>query len=232
MPQSHMTIHRRLHSFLLCLGLVLLATTGQTAEINGHLTLHGNLNGCVATGTATAYVCAPVPSIGSYRAGTLYSFIAPATNTGVLTINYNGLGARTIKKVIAGVVTDLRAGDITSGDPVVTIFDGTFLRMVSPPGTAIQLIASGTLALATASIPSGACATAQTATATGTLTTDTILASFNGDVTGVTGYTAATTGSLRVDVYPTANNVSARVCNNNANPITPGAVTINWRVVR
>jgi hypothetical protein len=223
---------------LLVLALMLLASCSvllapsRAAEINGHLTLHGNLNGCVATGTATAYVCAPVPSIGSYRAGTLYSFIAPATNTGVLTINYNGIGARTIKKVIAGVVTDLRAGDITSGDPVVTIFDGTFLRMVSPPGTAIQLIASGTLALATASIASGACATAQTVAATGTLTTDTILASFNGDVTGVTGYTAATTGSLRVDVFPTANNVSARVCNNTAAAITPGAVTINWRVVR
>jgi hypothetical protein len=223
---------RRLLSLLRCLAFVLLATTVQAAEINGNLVLHGNLNGCTATGTAGAYVCAPSPSIGSYRTGTLYSFVAPATNTGVLTINYNGLGAKTIKKVIAGVVTDLRAGDISTGDPVVLIYDGTFMRLVSPPGTATQTIASGTIALATAAIASGACATAQTSTAVGVVTTDSVIASFNGDITGVTGYTAATSGSLRVDIFPTAGNVSVRVCNNTLNPITPGSVTLNYRVVR
>jgi hypothetical protein len=223
---------RRLLSLLLCLGFLLLATTVQAAEINGNLTLHGGLNYAAATGTASAYVVAPSPSIGSYRTGTLYSLVAPATNTSPLTVNFNGLGARTVKKVIAGVVTDLRAGDITTGDPVVLIYDGTFMRLVSLSGTTTQTIASGATALATAAIASGACATVQTATATGTLTTDAILASFNGNITAVTGYTAATTGSLRVDVYPTANTVNLVVCNATSASITPGVVTVNWRVVR
>jgi hypothetical protein len=223
---------RRLLLLLLCLGLLLTVAPVQAAEINGHLTLHGNLNGCTATGTASAYVCAPSPSIGSYRTGTLYSLVAPATNATPLTVNYNGLGAKTVKKVIAGVVTDLRAGDITTGDPVVLIYDGTFMRMVSPPGTTTQTIASGTLALATSAIPGGTCAAAQTATATGTLTTDAIIANFNADVTGVTGYTGATAGALRLVIYPTANTFNVRVCNNTASSITPGAVSLNWRIVR
>lgn len=93
-------------------------------------------------------------------------------------------------------------------------------------------IASGATALATAAIASGTCATPQTVAATGVASTDAIIASFNANITSVTGYTAATTGTLRVDVYPTTNNVNLVVCNNTAGSITPGAVTLNWRVVR
>lgn len=93
-------------------------------------------------------------------------------------------------------------------------------------------IASGTIALATAAIASGTCATTQTVTATGVVTTDAITASFNADVTGIVGYTPATTGTLRVDVFPTANAVNAKVCNATGASITPGAVVLNYRVVR
>jgi hypothetical protein len=223
---------RRLQSLLLCLGLMLLATTAQTAEINGNLTLHGGLNACTTGGTGAAYTCAPSPSIGSYRTGTLYSFVANVANTGAVSINYNSLGAKTIKKVVAGVVTDLLANDILAGMPVTVIYDGTFLRMVSPNGLATQHVANGVTALATAQISSGSCATVQTATATGALTTDSVIATFSGNVTGVTGYTAATTGSLRVDTFLTANTMNFVVCNATAAPITPGAVSVNWRIVR
>jgi hypothetical protein len=222
-----------LKRWLWVLGLILLLPlTGWAAEINGDLILSGALNGCVATGTASAYVCAPSVPVKAYHTGTLYTFIAPATNTGVVTINYSGLGAKTLKKVIAGAVTDLQAGDITAGDPVVTMYDGTFLRLVSSPGFATRTIASGTLALATAAIGSAACGTVQTATATGALATDAMLVTFSANVTGVTGYTPATTGSLRVDTYLTANVFNLVVCNATLNPITPGAVSVNWRVVR
>lgn len=95
-----------------------------------------------------------------------------------------------------------------------------------------QTIASGSSTLGTASINSAACATVVTASATGTLTTDVVTASFNGDPTAVTGYIPATSGMLTIIPFPTANNVNFKVCNLTSSTITPGAVTLNWRVIR
>lgn len=94
------------------------------------------------------------------------------------------------------------------------------------------LIAKGTSAMGTGAISSGACATVVTTSATGVATTDTINASFNSDPTAVTGYVPTTAGMLTIIAYPTANNVNFKVCNNTASSITPGAITLNWIVVR
>jgi hypothetical protein len=93
-------------------------------------------------------------------------------------------------------------------------------------------IASGAKALSTSAISSAACSSAQTDTATGTLTTDTIIATFNGDPSGVTGYVPLTAGGLTIYAYPTADTVSFKVCNFTSSSISPGAITLNWRVVR
>lgn len=98
--------------------------------------------------------------------------------------------------------------------------------------TCTVTVASGAQALTTTAISSATCSSAQTATATGTLTTDTIVATFNGDPTAVTGYVPLTTGMLTIIPYPTANAVNFKVCNNTAQSISPGAITLNWKVVR
>ncbi len=95
-----------------------------------------------------------------------------------------------------------------------------------------QTIASGAQALATSAIASGTCTGAQTATATGTLTTDTIVTTFAGDPTAATGFLPSTSGMLTIVTYPAANAVNFKVCNTTGSSITPGAVTVNWRVVR
>lgn len=140
--------------------------------------------------------------------------------------------------------------NITAGLPVSVLggsLAGHFLKFGSTAGNYQQLvdggaggtdgapsilIASGATAMGTSAIASGTCAAAVTATATGVLTTDAISASFNGDPTGITGYIPSTSGMLTIIMYPTAGDVNFKVCNNTANSITPGAVTINWRVVR
>ena len=93
-------------------------------------------------------------------------------------------------------------------------------------------VASGTAALGTSLIGSGACATVVTVAATGVLTTDAIEWTPNADISGVTGYAPVTTGALSIYPYPTANNANFKVCNPTASGITPGAVTLNWRVPR
>jgi hypothetical protein len=95
-----------------------------------------------------------------------------------------------------------------------------------------RTIASGTAALGTGAINSATCASVVTSAGTGIATTDSIVWSFNADPTGVTGYIASANGMLTIIVYPTANTANFKVCNNTSSSITPGAITLNWAVVR
>ena len=95
-----------------------------------------------------------------------------------------------------------------------------------------HFIANGTATLGTGAISSAACATAVTVAATGVATTDIINFTPNADISGVTGYAPSTGGTLFIYAYPTANNVNFKVCNNTSASITPGAVTLNWKVTR
>lgn len=103
---------------------------------------------------------------------------------------------------------------------------------LSAAGGLTTTIGSGTAALGTSAIGSAACATAVTVAATNVATTDVVTASFNSDPTAVTGYIPLTAGMLTIMVYPTSGNVNFKVCNNTSSSITPGAITLNWRVTR
>jgi hypothetical protein len=99
-------------------------------------------------------------------------------------------------------------------------------------GTVSYTVATGTVALGTGAIGSGFCASAVTVSTAGILTTDVVMASFNGDPTGVLGYQPSTSGMLTIIPYPTAGAANFKVCNNTAASITPGAITLNYRVTR
>ena len=121
-------------------------------------------------------------------------------------------------------------GLVAATDGGNTTSHTVLIHFSSPSGT--QTIASGTSAMGTGAISSGTCATVVTTAATGTATTDVIEMNPNGDPTGVTGYGPSASGSLYIWKYPTTNNVNFKVCNNTSGSITPGALTLNWRVVR
>jgi hypothetical protein len=114
----------------------------------------------------------------------------------------------------------------------ITSITGSWPALTINAATQTSNVASGTAALGTSAIASATCATVVTATATGTATTDVVTASFNGDPTAVTGYIPSTSGMLTIIAYPTANTVNFKVCNNTSSSITPGAITLNWRVAR
>lgn len=151
-----------------------------------------------------------------------------------------GAGTQTITPATStiggGANYVLPAGSASAPKCVGVNSDGTNYRLdltgASSGGGGVALIASGTAAMGTGAIASAACATAVTVAATGVATTDVISASFNGDPTAVTGYVPLTTGMLAIIPYPTANNVNFKVCNSTSASITPGAITLNWRVAR
>jgi len=91
---------------------------------------------------------------------------------------------------------------------------------------------SGTSALGTSAITANSCATTVTTSATGVATTDAITWTPNADIESVNGYGVGASGDgLVIYAWPTANNVNFKVCNATGSSITPGAVTLNWRVV-
>jgi hypothetical protein len=130
---------------------------------------------------------------------------------------------------LRGRPTNVAASDLVGiGTNVATAVNTT----LSNAGGLTSTIASGTSAMGTGAITSATCATVVTTTATNTATTDVIGWGFNGDPHAVTGYIPATAGMLTIIAYPTSNNVNFLVCNNTAGSVTPGAITLNWRVTR
>jgi hypothetical protein len=96
-----------------------------------------------------------------------------------------------------------------------------------------RTIASGTSALGTSSIPSGACAPVVTGTATGAATADNLIIDDNAsDLSGVTGYGVGISGALTIYKRITPGRVNFTICNSTRATITPGALTLQWRVVR
>lgn len=172
-----------------------------------------DLPGTLSSGTAITNASLTTPSLGVAAATSInkVAITAPATSATLTIANGKTL---TASNTLTFTGTDSSSVAFGAG------------------GTAGYTIASGTSALGTSAISSGACATVVTTTATGTATTDVIQWVFNADPTSTTGYAASANGGLHIIAYPTANNVNFKVCNDTASSITPGAVTLNWRVPR
>lgn len=184
-------------------------------------------------------------SLGNVQLGASGQFSNSALLNSSLTVNFAAPGTGGGPVSLGGTLNlampvCAEGGSHNAGlapDPGASPGTTRFLRedcsYAVPPGAGTTVtIANGTAALGTAAIASGACAVAVTSTATGTATTDDIVADFNGDPTGTTGYIPSSSGMLTIIKWPTANNVNFKVCNNTSASVTPGAVTLNWRVVR
>lgn len=78
-------------------------------------------------GTADAITLTPSPAIAAYAAGQQFSFIASGANTGAVTVNVSGLGAKAVTK---NGTTALTAGDIPSATLVTIIYDGTQFQII------------------------------------------------------------------------------------------------------
>ena len=89
---------------------------------------------------------------------------------------------------------------------------------------------TGTTALGTTAVSANSCRTVTTAT-TGIVAGEALMWSFVTSLSGVAGYNPAAS-MVYITNRQTTGNVTFDVCNPTAASITPGAVTVSWRVPR
>lgn len=216
------------------LGSGTIVTKSNQAVIGNDATVETQLKGNVIVGAAA-------PSLGGLdaTAPTTANSTKPMMVKAGPTPTQNGALAfnTTTANYEAGqssgtVVLPTVSGTPTTGHAAKFAVTSGKVQVTDAGGTGAITVASGTASLGTSAISSGACATVVTVAATGTLSTDTIEFTPNASIKAVAGYAPVTTGGLSVSQYPTADNVNFDVCNWASGSITPGAVTLNWRVVR
>jgi len=220
-------------------------------------TILTNISGGAAVPTASTLTAILDDILGTtqgsiiYRNATVWTTLGPGTSGEFL--KTLGAGANPDWDSPPGAAYTFTNGVTESGgtveaDPSIVGFLGTpntwsaaqtFSSITLPATVTVgsvtaaptQTIASGAKALDTDAITSEACDT-MTATATGAVSTDTVSFTPNADITAVTGYAPETTGGLAVYTWITANTLNIKVCNPTSGSITPGAVTLNWRITR
>ena len=74
------------------------------------------------TGTASAHVLTPSTVLPSYTPMLCLLYMPATTNTGAVTVNVSGLGAKSIKTLFGA---DPTSGDIVAGQPVLLMYNGT-----------------------------------------------------------------------------------------------------------
>lgn len=144
-----------------------------------------------STGTANAQILTPAPVLPAYVAGVSLAFVAGFTNTGALTVNVSGLGAKNVYKEGPTGPTALTGGEVVAGNILTIRYDGTRFQL-----TATGL---GTAALANASSNTGTLAAVSGATTAGhiPLFSDTAGTVAEGPVpSSSTGTLAAVSGSI------------------------------------
>lgn len=82
------------------------------------------------------------PAITTYTAGQCFRFVSAGANTGAVTLNINGLGAKNVTKNGA---TALASGDIASGAVVQVVYDGTQFQLTNVNSGAFLPLTGGTM---------------------------------------------------------------------------------------
>jgi hypothetical protein len=137
--------------------------------------------------------------------------LPPANQSEGLTLHNNKViqpGAYTVAGFAdEGVYSDLSiTGDIASGSTQIT--NGATL------------------------IGANSCTSAISETAPEVAATDSIDVTFNQDATLILGYGPGATEGIAIYAWPDTDQVNFKACNLTSSGITPGALTVNWRVTR
>lgn len=131
------------------------------------------------------------PSLTAYTSGQIFSFVVGTTNTGAVTLNIDGLGAKAVTRT--GAIA-LVAGAMVTGQVALVEYDGTRFQLLDP-NAFTDLLVSGLL-------------TATNVTASGLLTVTTYVES----VVAIGTVTSSSTLSLTSGTVQTATLTASTAC--------------------
>jgi hypothetical protein len=152
-------------------------------------------------------------------------------------VNSSSLGTLDIGNTNCGSTAGIEVGSTeqfvvnrSTGAVTAPSVNGT---TIPSSATLTQTICSGTITFTGGTaIASGANSSPVTATCTGLASTDNIQLDFNGNPLGIVGFVPSASGMLSIIKWPGANTITATEINNTSSPITPGTITLNYRVTR
>ena len=84
-------------------------------------------------GSANAITLTPAPALRGYKNGQKFAFTIETSNTGAVTINVSGLGAKNFRKPDGNA---FESGDLVAGVLVTALYDGSAFRQVGGGGAA------------------------------------------------------------------------------------------------
>jgi hypothetical protein len=105
------------------------STPGGIRHVNCYDQQNSEFNYGAVSGTNALTVSMRVAPIG-YQAGAVYFIKIASNNTGSVTININSLGAKSIRKMKNGVLSNLDANDLITGAIVQIVYDGTLFQVI------------------------------------------------------------------------------------------------------
>lgn len=95
----------------------------------------GGITAPTSGGTGTAYTVTSSPAVTALASGNVYQFKAHAACGAAPTVNFDGLGAKVLKKFSGGSKASLAASDIPSGALVQCLYDGTDMVVTGLSGS-------------------------------------------------------------------------------------------------
>lgn len=156
------------------------------------------------SGVNTIVASASVPPT-AYVAGQTFRFVAPNTNSGAVTLNVNGLGAKAVTKF---GLTALAAYDIIAGAVVTVTYDGTRFHLATPSAAVSQYMNTARILGRTTAFPG----------VVQELTVGTGLSLSAGSLSG------ATASDTVVGVVELATNAEAQAGTDTTRAVTPAAM--------
>lgn len=176
------------------------------------------------TVTQSALASGDIPNNAANTTGSAATL---TTTRAIYGNNFDGSAALT--QIIASTYGGTGNGFTKFSGPATS--EKTF-TLPNATATLSYTVYSGSQALGTSAITANACASVIDITATGVASTDVITLTESADWNAITGYGKASTDGLLVYKWPTTDAVHIKVCNGTGTSITPGAATVNIRVVR
>lgn len=212
-------------------------SSGFSCTVTGGTLTSGSAETCTASVTTGACVGTPAGT-GVYTTSPTMNvtcnLIAGGTSgfSTLLGIGTADTLTSTLWADLAGTLHYSTADVGTAGSDKLTITNAGVLTVSSCTGCGTVTIGNGTSPLGgLGAIASATCSTI-TVAVSGVLTTDAMLWSFAGNPTSTVGFQPSTSGMLLVLPFVTANNANFSICNNTSGSITPGTISLNWRIVR